>query len=170
MAMDESGKKKADNVTGVGGGPCSGPRPVRKPRNSDAIATKKSEPVVAIEPKKKKEAPKKKPAAKKKQVRWHEDLSESITDALDAKGISRTNGTIDLSVDNTRIKLGNRSYAAIASAEGYVAEGTFEVNEADGVITLKWEKALEWNNNEWKSLSLAAIMTSLDLKGGMYSY
>lgn len=166
MAMDESGKKKADNVTGVGGGPCSGPRPARKPRNGDTTATEKSEPVVVAEPKKKKEAPKKKPAPKKKVVRWHEDLSESVTLALDAKGISRSNGTIDLSVDNTRIKLGNRSYAAIASAEGYVAEGTFEVNKADGVVTLKWEKALEWNMNEWKTLSSSAIMTSLDLKGG----
>ena len=79
MAMDESGKKKADNVTGVGGGPCSGPRPARKPRNGDTTATEKSEPVVVAEPKKKKEAPKKKPAPKKKVVRGPHAISQPFS-------------------------------------------------------------------------------------------
>jgi len=169
MAMDESGKKKAENVTGVGGGPCTGPRPARKPRNADAAAPEKKEAnettTSAVEqPKKKKEAPKKKPAPKKKQARWHEDLSESVTAALDAKAVSRSNGTIDLRVDNTRVKLGNRSYAAIACADGYVAEGTFEVDKADGVVAFVWERALEWNASEWKVFPVDTIMKSLDLK------
>jgi hypothetical protein len=170
MALDENGKKKADNVTGVGGGPCSGPRPARKPRNDDAPAAATGEPKAPREPRAKKEAaPKKKPAApKKKQARWHEDLSGDVTAALDAKAVSRSNGTIDLSVAGTRIKLGNRSYAAIASAEGYVAEGTFEVNNADGVVTLKWERALQWNSAEWATFPLASIMTVLDLKAGKW--
>jgi hypothetical protein len=167
MALDENGKKKADNVTGVGGGPCSGPRPARKPQTDDAAAAT-GEPKAPRQPRAKKEAaPKKKPAApKKKQARWHEDLSEDVTAALDAKAVSRTNGTIDVSVGGTRIKLGNRSYAAIASAEGYVAEGSFDVNNADGVVTLKWERALKWNSTEWATFPVDGIMTALDLKAG----
>ena len=82
--------------------------------------------------------------------------------------MSRSNGTIDLRVENTRVKLGNRSYAAIACADGYVAEGTFEVDKADGVVAFVWERALEWNASEWKVFPVDAIMKSLDLKSGTY--
>jgi len=147
IGHDDEGKAKAEHVTAIGGGPCSGPKRARRPRRARASSAGVAEGgegegggasrmgggggsgtgsgFVVREP----------------QPIWHDDLSEDVKLALSDKHIPTSTGTIDVALHDDRIKLGTRGYASMARADGTLAEGTFE-SDADGVVTLEWQRAV----------------------------
>ncbi len=159
IGHDDEGKAKAEHVTAIGGGPCSGPKRARRPRRARASpagavegggegggtgagagggasgmgeggGSGTSSGFVAREP----------------QPIWHDGLSEDVKLALSDKHIPTSTGTIDVALHDDRIKLGTRGYASMARADGTLAEGTFE-SDADGVVTLEWQRAVNFTGH-----------------------
>ena len=122
IGHDDDGKAKAMNVTAPGGGPCTGIRKKAKPagqRNRKGPA-KPAEPF------------------------WHESLDTGIKDRLKEKGIRTTSGTIDVALDDARVKLGTHGYASVAHADGIIGEGKF-VCGGDGTATFTWEHCISYD-------------------------
>lgn len=159
---DDDGKLKADNVTAVGGGPCTGPR--RQPRakkesqsgedggeggeNTNRSASKGG-------------AGGKQRSSKPRELNWHHVLNQQVKDSLVQKSIRHVTGTIDVSVDTCRIKLGTRGYVSLASSELHLAEGKFACDE-NGVITFEWERALKFDG-DWQSRSTDGLLSTITL-------
>ena len=137
VATDDNGKPKAVKVTAPGGGPCKGPRHRhRKHQNSS------------------------------KSPLWHSTLSQEVKNAMRAKSIRTKTGTVDVSLNESRIKLGTGGYASMAHADGILAEGTFTAKD-DGSIVLTWERAIAFEGGEWKPRETDGLVTSLSLMDGM---
>lgn len=145
IGHDDEGKPKAEHVTAIGGGPCTGPKRPRRRRVRGAAAggtgaegdggegggatgtgAREREP----------------------QPIWHEDLTEDVKLALKDKNIPTSTGTIDVALHENRIKLGTRGYASMACTDGTLAEGTFE-SDVDGKVSLEWQRAIQFKD-EWK--------------------
>lgn len=144
VGLDEEGKPKAENVTAIGGGPCTGPRGTRRSRRG----RKESKERVS-------------------QPLWHESLKDEVKENLDAKGIMRTTGTIDLAREGVRIKLGTRGYAAMAQDDRTIAEGSFELDEeGGGEISLVWMRAIRFEaDGAWNVLDhFSDLIAFVDLR------
>jgi cold shock CspA family protein len=144
--LDENGKIKAENVTAVGGGPCTGPhmnrrnRRGRRPRNAEDGEGEAYDEAGA------EETPRPPP-----ELPWHDSLSDDAKASLSEKNIRTNTGTIDISLGSARIKLGTRGYASMCHADGIVVEGSFS-SDIDGMITFEWKRALEFDPTDavWK--------------------
>lgn len=147
IVTDADGKLKADNVTAPGGGPCTGPRRPRREKKPTTNEVKKNG---AAASKKQPEAP------------WHDVLSGDVKDSLTTKGIKHSTGTVDVSIDKQRIKLGTRGYVSMASGDGILAEGKFTSAE-NGAITLTWEHVLKFEGDAWIGGSEDGLISSLTL-------
>jgi len=194
IGHDDEGKIKAENVTAPGGGPCTGPRPIRtRPSNT----TSKPAAVAAPSPEAQTElqaAPTlnrtdtrgvgraggrgNAPAQRRSRfgggdrtrdrVFWHDSLSDAVKTSLKSKSIRTSTGTIDLSVGSARIKLGTRGYCSMARADAVLAEGTFTF-DSDGLVAFQWTHAIQYSDS-WKPLSdNSDLLTTISLLGGMYS-
>ena len=168
VGHDDDGKVKAVNVTAPGGGPCSGPRKNRRPRdrregggrgegNAAAAAAGGGGVRNARGP------------AKPKEPFWHDVLSEDVKNELQGKGVRMSTGTIDVSVGDARVKLGTRGYSSMAHAEGIIAEGTFECDDS-GSAAFTWEHCITFDaaSGEWIETAdkAAALLSSLSLSDG----
>ncbi len=142
IGTDEDGKPKAEDVTAIGGGPCTGPRGSRRRRRRKPSGERVVQPL------------------------WHESLKDEVKEAIDSKGIARSTGTLDLSIGGARIKLGTRSYAAIAQDDRVIAEGSFECDEeGSGKISLDWKRALQFKDDGgWTQYDqLSQLISEVDL-------
>lgn len=129
-------------MTSVGGGPCTGPRRPRHRKSNGS--NKKNEP-------------------------WHESLfSNDVKETIHAKSIRTKSSTIDISLDENRIKLGTGGYASLAREDGILAEGSFVAQE-DGSIDFTWERVLQWDGDEWTTHKTDELVSSLSLMNGMYN-
>lgn len=110
---------------------------------------------------------KKNGAAAKKQPEapWHDVLVEGVKESLTTKGIKHSTGTVDVSIDKHRIKLGTRGYVSMASADGILAEGKFESDE-NGAVTLTWEHVLKFEGDAWIGGTPDGLISSLTLSDG----
>lgn len=157
---DDGGRIKAENVTGPGGGPCTGPRKYRerRPRHEgggrggrgggrgrggrypyDTRKPRVSEP------------------------HWHADLTDDVKSALETKDIRAATGTIDVSYGASRVKLGTGGYSSVAHADGIIAEGTFEC-VPNGNAEMIWERVILFKGGSWKNVdSDSRLPTSLSL-------
>jgi len=167
IGEDEGSRLKAENVTGIGGGPCTGPssRPRRNryrrnktegnADNSDDGASEGNG-GTGIEQDKARGNGRSKgkgaSANKDTTTFWHNSLKPEIKDTVIAKNIRMTTGTIDISLGKTRIKLGTGGYASMANAGGILAEGKFTCDE-DGQAKITLEKAIIFAETEWKPIS-----------------
>lgn len=133
--VDDDGKKKAIRVTGIGGGPCTGPRIRRKREHSERSPT------------------------------WHSTLNQEVKSSLRGKSVRTKTGTVDVALDEYRIKLGTVGYASMVHADGIVAEGSFTAEE-DGSVTLTWDRAISYDGDEWTSRDTVGLLTSLSLMDG----
>merc|ERR1712157_346451 len=116
---DDGGRIKAENVTGPGGGPCTGPRKHRerkpsfdKPRRNNDYGRR------GRYPSHNQRAP------RSSEPHWHAELNDNVKMAIESKGIRATTGTIDVSIGSARVKLGTGGYSSMAHAEGILAEGS----------------------------------------------
>ena len=143
IGHDDDGKVKAVSVTAPGGGPCFGPRKSRpNPRRRDGKGAGKTPrgPPKPMDP------------------FWHESLNDGVKGFLEEKGIRTSTGTIDVSVGDSRVKLGTNGYSSMAHADGLLAEGSFTCDD-DGNATFTWghfiaydKGSTEWAASEDKSL------------------
>lgn len=153
ICQDEQGKVRAEEVTAVGGGPCTGPRkPRRRFRSGNDNRTNNNNDRNDDNDVRKKSAG----AAKKRgkaAVMWHQNLKDAVKESLDEKGISRKNGTLNVAFGDARMKLGINSYASLVHKDKIIAEGSFSSDEeGEGVIVLDWKRAIEFDNDSqsWK--------------------
>lgn len=157
LTEDENGKPKAEDVTGVGGGFVSGPKPKRR-SNQNQIAEEDTVEETTPTTSRGKKTP---------QAIWHDSLHDSVKAKLDALEIPRTSGTLDISLGDARIKLGSLGYASLADAKKNIAEGTFESDvEGSGKIALSWAKHIQFHDNEgvWEKVDfIEGLVTQFDL-------
>jgi len=152
IGHDDDGKVKAVSVTAPGGGPCSGPR---KSRNNRRRETGEQAPRTVKGP------------PKPRDPFWHEDLSEAVKAALAEKEIRTSTGTIDVSVDDSRVKLGTNGYSSMAHADGIIAEGSFTC-DADGNASFVWSHCISFSNGEWVTFAekMPSLVSSFSLSDG----
>ena len=159
IGHDDDGKVTAVSVTAPGGGPCSGPRKNRRPRDRrDGNGARSGGNRITRGP------------AKPKEPFWHDVLSSGVKSALQEKGIRTSTGTLDVSVGDARVKLGTRGYSSMAHAGGIIAEGTFTC-EADGNANFTWDHCITFDSasGQWISTAdkAAQLLASLSLSDGM---
>jgi cold shock CspA family protein len=162
VGYDDDGKPKAENVTAIGGGPCTGPRKSRYPTNRRGGRQRRREPYDENDGGEGGEnAP---PPKREPQPVWHDMLSEEVKQALTDKQIRTTTGTIDVSVDKARIKLGTRGYASMAHEDKILAEGTFDC-DPDGNATFEWKRAIFFTDDQvWNVfLDLPSLLADINL-------
>ena len=157
IGTDEDGKPKAENVTAVGGGPCTGPRKARMQNRRTRRVPRDGEDAV--------DAPNGGTGRKEPQPVWHDVLSDEVKQALQDKDIRTSTGTIDISLGNARIKMGTRGYASIATEDMILGEGSFEC-DSDGNATFEWKRAIRFTDVWNTYLDTTALVQSANLKEG----
>jgi len=150
IGQDNGNRMKAENVTGVGGGPCTGP-PRQRRRKPKHDSSGNDTPAEEEKVRSGRRGPRGRSNREPRDTSsfWHNDLDQDVKDALAAKEIRVTSGTIDVSLDDTRIKLGTGGYASMANAEGILAEGTFTF-ESNGTAKVSIGKVISFVDNEWQ--------------------
>jgi len=153
IGQDEGSRLKAENVTGVGGGPCTGPssRPYRNRKTvMEGDAENFDQEDQEGNQNRARRQPRGRGGAKKDASQfWHNGLNPEVKEAITAKNIRIATGTIDISLGKTRIKLGTGGYSSVANADGIIGEGTFDCL-ADGQGTITLEKVIAFTDGEWK--------------------
>jgi len=172
IEKEESGKLKAMNVTAPGGGPVKAPKRDRKrgPRkggrgggggDADGAA---AEPAAAATNGKSGGG-----AAKEKSVReppFHDVINEEAKAKITGKGVELGRKmTIDVALDQARIKLGQGGYAGLAHGSGMVGEGTY-VCDQDGLVQFTWERCLKHADGKWSLGDTSALIQSFSLVNG----
>ncbi|GFH50361.1 hypothetical protein CTEN210_06837 [Chaetoceros tenuissimus] len=161
LSHDEHGKPTAEQVTSVGGGFVSGPKPKkRSKKEQEASEEETTGEDTSLNASRNTTSGKKTP-----QAIWHDSLHDSVKVKLDELEIPRTSGTLDISLGDARIKLGSLGYASLADANKNIAEGTFE-STGSGNITLHWTKHIQFNDAEgvWEKVDfIEGLVSNLDL-------
>jgi hypothetical protein len=139
IGHDDDGKVKAVSVTAPGGGPCTGVRKSRRPRERREGGGNNNGGGKAPAARAERGSP------KPKEPFWHEILSDDVKGAIAEKKVRTSSGTIDVAVGDARVKLGTRGYSSMAHADGIIAEGTFECG-ADGNATFVWEHCITFDS------------------------
>jgi hypothetical protein len=184
IGHDEDGKPKAENVTALGGGPCTGPRRTRtalrsrrrrqhQPQqgtntnnNATAAVAGKDDTTAGTG------ATSTNGTAttttttstmkRQPQPMWHDILKGETKQELQNKNIRTSTGTIDISYDKCRIKLGTRNYASLANEDKILAEGSFTCIE-DGTVTLEWKRAIQFTDVWNPFLDLKVLPNEINL-------
>lgn len=149
---DDGGRIKAENVTGPGGGPCTGPRKYRERRpvhggGGRGRGRGRGHPRDTT----------RKPRVS--EPHWHADLTDNVKAALETKGIRAATGTIDVSLGSARVKLGTGGYSSVAHADGILAEGAFECDN-DGNAKMTWERCIVFKGGAWTTVDTDARLPS----------
>jgi hypothetical protein len=101
-----------------------------------------------------------------KETPFHAILSEHVRKTLKAKGIDLdSKGTVDVAVDDARIKLGLGQYAGLAHKDGIVAEGKYTCGE-QGVVSITWARAIRFQDDSWQPLKPEEVLKSIVLTEG----
>ena len=177
IEKEESGKLKAINVTAIGGGPVQPPKRDRKrgPRKQGRGGGDGGEaapasapapaPVAAVKTTNggKGGAAKEKPA---REAPFHDVIKDDVKAKITEKGVELGRKmTIDVALDQARIKLGQGGYAGLAHAGGMVGEGTY-VCDADGLVTFTWERCLKSKDGKWSQGEASELLKSFSLANG----
>jgi hypothetical protein len=92
-----------------------------------------------------------------------------VKNSLKEKQVRTSTGTLDLAVGDARVKLGTQGYAAMAHADGIIAEGKFAC-DAQGTATFTWEHCItfEEGSGSWVATKekAAQLLSSLSLSDG----
>jgi hypothetical protein len=100
-------------------------------------------------------------------------LDESVKQSLEAKSVRTTTGTVDVAMDEARIKLGTGGYASLAHASGLLAEGSFTCDE-HGLVNLEWQRALETGaDGNWSSTPVESnllLVKTFSLTDGKWDF
>jgi len=173
IEKEESGKLKAIDVTSVGGGPVKPPKRDRKrgPRKQSRPSEEGgAEPAAAATPAKKNggktnggggDTPAKEKAAR--EPPFHDVITEEAKKQIAAKGVDLGRKmTIDVALEQARIKLGQGGYAGLAHASGMVGEGTYACDE-QGQVTFTWERCLKHADGKWSTADTSELLPGFSL-------
>jgi len=148
VGHDEDSKIKADDVTGVGGGPCTGPRhPRRRKKGDDKDG---DDTASGDDAKVDSEGASRRNRGRgdgQPKAVWHDGLTDEVKESLKSKEIRTSTGTIDIAFGGARIKLGTRGYSSMADAEGLLVEGSFDCDAA-GNVTFEWKRAIQYETDQ----------------------
>lgn len=161
IGADEDGKIKAENVTGAGGGPCTGPRHPRRrtgrrnndeegsPDDGEEAAERDDEEGDAAPRSNNRSRTKERNGGRPSQPKtiWHDGLTDEVKESLKGKEIRTSTGTIDIALGAARIKLGTRGYSSMADVEGLLVEGSFDSDE-NGNVTFEWKRAIQFEHGQ----------------------
>lgn len=154
LGYDSEGKPKAENVTAPGGGPCSGARkPKRKKdqKNHGVTISQSNLNNQSAVAKSKKEPPR----------FWHHYLHDTVKTILEEKSINTSTGTMDISVNDQRIKLGTNGYASMATSAAILAEGAF-TSDPEGKISFEWKRAIRFLDT-WNICPTTTLISNISL-------
>lgn len=176
---DDEGRYKCKTVSAADGGPCVIPkRPSRKRGNGpkkEEDADKKEGEGEAKNGKNDKAKDGKKPAGgggRQPRKRFDTDISDDIKEQMKEKKFDMRQTSLLVTVDKARLKFGPDGYAALAHADGVLAEGSFSCDD-EGKVTLTWKNMLKYEGDEWKSQDAAAdtsgvLVGSFNWKDGTF--
>lgn len=172
VEKDEEGKLKAMNVTGEGGTPLEPPPREKKPKKASLDKAPRDKPNNRKPTKKngnvetpKTEGPKRKDS-KKKEAPFHSVLLDEVRSKVKERGIDlNMKSTVDVALEDSRIKLGQGGYAGLVKADGTIAEGGYDCDE-HGLVTFKWDRCLIFEEGKWKLGDEKALIASVCLTDG----
>ena len=164
IEKEESGKLKAIDVTAPGGGPIKPPKRERKrgPRGKKggAAAAEGEEGATNGNHAAAKEPVPREPP-------FHDILTEENKAKVVAKGVDLGRKmTVDVALDEARIKLGQGGYAGLAHARGMVGEGTYVCDE-QGQVTFTWERCIQYTDGKWVKAETSELLQKFSLADGM---
>jgi len=168
IEKEESGKLKAIDVTAPGGGPIKPPKRERKrgPRSKGAkggAAAAEGEEGGATNGN---HAAAKEPVPR--EPPFHDILTEENKAKVAAKGVDLGRKmTVDVALDEARIKLGQGGYAGLAHARGMVGEGTYVCDE-QGQVTFTWERCIQYTGGKWVKAETSELPQKFSLVEGMF--
>lgn len=172
IEKEESGKLKAVNVTAPGGGPVKPPkrerkRGPRKGRGHGGGDAGGAEPATAANGSNGKggggAAAKEKPP---REPPFHDVIKEDAKAQITEKGVELGRKmTIDVALEQARIKLGQGGYAGLAHASGMVGEGAYVCDE-DGLVKFTWERCLKHADGKWSLGDTGELLQSFSLANG----
>jgi len=170
IEKEESGKLKAINVTSVGGGPVKPPKRDRKrggAQRKSRGGEEGGEAAAAAPPSNgggkgggaatpAKEKPGREPP-------FHDVIVEAQKAKIAEKGVDLGRKmTIDVALEQARIKLGQGGYAGLAHASGMVGEGTYTCDD-QGQVAFTWERCLKSTGGEWGPGETSELLHSFSL-------
>lgn len=87
---------------------------------------------------------------RKPRKRFDDDITADVKAKMKEKKLDMRQTSLLLSMEKTRLKFGPDGYAALAHADGIMAEGTFTCDD-EGKVTLTWKNMLKFEGGEWKT-------------------
>lgn len=82
--------------------------------------------------------------------RFDDDISVDVKSKMKEKKLDMRQTSLLLVLEESRIKFGPDGYAALAHADGIMAEGTFACDD-EGKVSLTWKSMLKFADGEWKT-------------------
>lgn len=166
---DESGKLKAVNVTGVGGAllvpPKREKRRQRKPKKEAEGSGGEGGETINTNGGKGRQNGKKKKEPVKKEPPFHDVIKPDIRTKITDKGLKLVRNTVDISLGDSRIKLGQGGYASLVDASGMIGEGSYTCDE-NAKVVFAWERCLEFAGGKWQKADVSKLVASLCLTDG----
>jgi len=180
---DDEGRYKCKTVSATDGSPCIIPkRPARKRGKGDKKEKgenkEENEKHNGESAKAEESAASKKPAVAPKKAgreprkRFDSGFTEEIKEKLKEKKFDMRQTSILVIVDKARVKFGPDGYAALANADGVLAEGKFTCDDK-GTVALEWTNMLKYEDDEWKPQDEAAregLVKSFNWSDGMWYF
>lgn len=169
---EDTGKLKAVNVTAPGGHAVEPPPRPTKSWTVSANATEGTNPTTKgkrdgsgarrrsrQQGNTKKNIPKLDPP-------FHHIIKQEIKNQIQSRGLDlNLKSTVDISVGEARIKLGQGGYAGLAHAKGKVGEGSYVCSD-EGLVTFCWERCLSYSSGAWTPDEPGNLISSVSLLDG----
>lgn len=186
IETEETGKLKCVNVTLPGGAPIQPSAFPRRPYRGDGGGggdnAENAENTTPAEPKttnnnrrekkensnKDKESGQGTAAPKEKEIPFHKVIAADIKAGIETSSglkLGENTTTVDISLNDARIKLGQGGYASMVLAEGLIAEGSYKC-DAIGTVTFTWEHVMTCQGDAWVKGSTDGILSSFALTDG----
>mmetsp|Transcript_20084 Transcript_20084/g.22443 ORF Transcript_20084/g.22443 Transcript_20084/m.22443 type:complete len:238 (+) Transcript_20084:87-800(+) len=153
IVNDTDEKLKAVKVT-ARGGDCGGPKRkyFRKAESNNIAALRANG----------RRGKNRKKVQKQIEKPWHDSCTVEVKECLTEKNIRHTTGTVDVSIDKQRYKLGTNGYVSMAHADGILAEGNFHSDD-DGNIQLNWLHVIQYKNDAWIKRDKDGLLSEFSL-------
>jgi hypothetical protein len=87
---------------------------------------------------------------RKPRKRFDDDITPEVKAKMQEKKLDMRQTSLLVAIDKCRVKFGPEGYAALAHADGIMAEGTFTC-DGDGKVDLTWKNMLKFEGGEWKT-------------------
>lgn len=103
--------------------------------------------------------------------RFDDYITPEVKEQMKEKKLDMRQSSLLVQVEKARVKFGPDGYAALAHADGIMAEGNFTCDNS-GNVTFTWKNMLKFEDGEWKTqdpianTSNGALVSSLNWNDG----